>query len=46
MLQLKVDKLRLVEVCGTSESEFSCVSVTLFLFLFFYVRVDCSSTDI
>lgn len=26
LLQLKVDKLRLIEVCGTSESEFSCVS--------------------
>ncbi|KAL0651932.1 hypothetical protein Bca4012_094623 [Brassica carinata] len=24
--KLKVDKLRLIEVCGTSESEFSCVS--------------------
>ena len=35
VLQLKVDKLRLVEVCGTSESEFSCVSVTLFIYLFF-----------
>ncbi|CAF2309459.1 unnamed protein product, partial [Brassica napus] len=28
-LQLKVDKLRLVEVCGTSESEFSCVSTSM-----------------
>ncbi|KAF3590115.1 hypothetical protein F2Q69_00027203 [Brassica cretica] len=26
---LKVDKLRLVEVCGTSESEFSCVFTSM-----------------
>lgn len=29
VLQLKVDKLSLVEVCGTSESEFSCVSTSM-----------------
>ncbi|WZZ58266.1 hypothetical protein YC2023_058373 [Brassica napus] len=27
--KLKVDKLRLVEVCGTSESEFSCVFTSM-----------------
>ncbi|XP_010460252.1 PREDICTED: origin of replication complex subunit 6 isoform X1 [Camelina sativa] len=27
--KLKVDKLRLIEVCGTSESEFSCVSTSM-----------------
>lgn len=32
LLQLKVDKLRLNEVCGTSESEFSCVSDIVFFF--------------
>ena len=26
-LQLKVDKIKLIELCGTSESEFSSVSV-------------------
>jgi len=26
VLQLKVDKLKLIELCGTSESEFSSVS--------------------
>ena len=44
MLQLKVDKLRLIEVCGTSESEFSCVSDIVFLFIF-PIR-ECSSTDV
>ena len=44
VLQLKVDKLRLVEVCGTSESEFSCVSDIVFLFIF--LILECSSTDL
>ncbi|XWS69725.1 hypothetical protein CRYUN_Cryun04dG0203800 [Craigia yunnanensis] len=27
--KLKIDKVRLIEVCGTSESEFSCVSTSM-----------------
>ncbi|XWS34084.1 hypothetical protein CRYUN_Cryun21dG0008800 [Craigia yunnanensis] len=27
--KLKIDKVRLIEVCGTSESEFSCVSISM-----------------
>ncbi|PPS00493.1 hypothetical protein GOBAR_AA20170 [Gossypium barbadense] len=27
--KLKIDKVRLIEACGTSESEFSCVSTSM-----------------
>ncbi|KAH0878479.1 hypothetical protein HID58_065873 [Brassica napus] len=45
MLQLKVDKLRLVEVCGTSESEFSCVSTSMTDLCFDCVGVSKEKKD-
>jgi hypothetical protein len=46
-LQLKVDKIKLIELCGTSESEFSSVSVLYVQWIsnvwwFYYVCVWCS----
>ncbi|AAD14490.1 Hypothetical protein [Arabidopsis thaliana] len=41
--KLKVDKLRLIEVCGTSESEFSCISKVLTRN---YKQVSTSMTDL
>lgn len=45
--QLKIDKLKLIELCGTSESEFSSVwtklqffEKLLFLLIYFFVRCN------
>ncbi|CAF2045638.1 BnaA09g29310D [Brassica napus] len=43
--KLKVDKLRLVEVCGTSESEFSCVSTSMIDLCFDCVGVSKEKKD-
>ncbi|XP_013639403.1 PREDICTED: origin of replication complex subunit 6-like [Brassica oleracea var. oleracea] len=43
--KLKVDKLRLVEVCGTSESEFSCVSTSMTDLCFDCVGVSKEKKD-
>ncbi|CAH2033852.1 unnamed protein product [Thlaspi arvense] len=43
--KLKVDKLRLIEVCGTSESEFSCVSTSMTDLCFDFVGVSKEKKD-
>ncbi|CAN8291610.1 unnamed protein product [Cochlearia groenlandica] len=43
--KLKVDKLRLIEVCGTSESEFSCVSTSMADLCFDCVGVSKEKKD-
>ncbi|KAH0864446.1 hypothetical protein HID58_081657 [Brassica napus] len=43
--KLKVDKLRLIEVCGTSESEFSCVSTSMTDLCFDCVGVSKEKKD-
>ncbi|KFK44593.1 hypothetical protein AALP_AA1G278900 [Arabis alpina] len=43
--KLKVDKLRLIEVCGTSESEFSCVSTSMMDLCFDCVGISKEKKD-